>query len=565
MNIKYEEKYDEKFAIIIGINNYESAGPLEYAENDAKLVKDTLISKYSYKEENIILLLNENATKKNILDKYNAYIDNIGKDDSLLFYYAGHGITKMNIEGNEGFLVPYDGNEQNYNTLISWKEIIRVSNLIISKHIFFVLDACYSGLALTRNSTFGRSRFLNEILTKPARQVLTAGASDQPVKDGGGIIPNHSLFTSYFIKAIEGEAANNNVLTANMVMSYVYNAVSNNTYSRQTPKYGYTFGEGDFVFDFKENEKKQEQGKNENVLVRIPVPFDQNYSIDSNSQKLKELLPDINNRIKIYELVNDELKNTIAVINTLKKSVPTNISEEQFKQYIEQYNKTTQTLLEYTILLLYYGEYDYLNLVKRIIKKLQINKNGISGNSTYLRLLDYPCFLIFFVSLIVCIDSENNDKLKELIKIENENIADIYDSDILLCKLINEFNEISDMFSCVCSNKEYKYPFSEYLYGLLQPVLDDYMFLGDDYEKLYLNVEEIISLIYAFDNYKSTNFADVWGYDGRYLYKTDLRNKDISNKKSFKILDQIGAFDFENSSKSDFITHFNNFVSRKYF
>ena len=172
------------------------------------------------------------------MDTFNSYINNVGKDDSIIFYFAGHGNTKMGIERNAGFLIPYDGNEVNYNTLISWEELIRISNLIMAKHVFFILDACYSGLALTRTASFGRARFMSEILTRNARQVLTAGLSNQTVKDGSGIIPNHSLFTSFLLKALEGEAKNEyGILTANLIMAYVYNKVSNSTYSTQIPKY----------------------------------------------------------------------------------------------------------------------------------------------------------------------------------------------------------------------------------------------------------------------------------------------------------------------------------------
>ena len=65
-----KQSYDEHFALIIGINKYDSLNDLEYAVNDAKSIKEVLIQKFSYKEENITLLLDKQATKDGIMDAY---------------------------------------------------------------------------------------------------------------------------------------------------------------------------------------------------------------------------------------------------------------------------------------------------------------------------------------------------------------------------------------------------------------------------------------------------------------------------------------------------------------
>ena len=240
--------YDEHFALIIGINKYENLNDLEYAVNDAKSIKDVLINTFNYKEENITILLDKKATKENIMNAFYEISQKTCNDDSVLFFYAGHGITYQAGIKDKGYLVPYNGTEQNLNSLIGWNTLMDDSELFRAKHIFYVMDACYSGLALQRTAR-GSKRFLKDMLRRYGRQVLTAGKSDQTVKDSGGKT-NNSIFTSYLLEALKGEAKTEyGVLSASSVMNYVYNKVSNDPKSYQTPGFGSFYGEGDFIFN----------------------------------------------------------------------------------------------------------------------------------------------------------------------------------------------------------------------------------------------------------------------------------------------------------------------------
>ena len=380
INEKYRAEYQERFAFIIGINNYKNINSLEYAENDAKSIKEILMKEYDYKEDNITMLLGKEASKENILNNYSKFINETCDNDSLLFYYAGHGETYMGIQGNEGFLVPYDGTQENWNTLIGWKEIIAKSSLIKAKHIFYVIDACYSGLALSRGPAFASSRFLTDILSRPARQVLTAGKGDQKVTDAKGPLASHSLFTGYFLKGLQGEASNENgIITANMLIAYVTNKVGNDSNSFQTPQAGEIFGDGDFIFKADFNNKDGDERKNEEQLIRIPSPNDDYIDITNRKiSKFKELLSDSKNRIKINELVNIEIKETVSKLYSIS-DFSNEYNEKEIKRIVINYNSITNTLRQMLILLVYYGEGQYDSLIRRIIDKLANvkNTNGI--------------------------------------------------------------------------------------------------------------------------------------------------------------------------------------------
>ena len=169
------------------------------------------------------------------------------------------------------------------------------SELFRAKHIFYVMDACYSGLALQRTAR-GSKRFLKDILRRYGRQVLTAGKSDQTVKDSGGKT-NNSIFTSYLLEALKGEAKTEyGVLSASSVMNYVYNKVSNDPKSYQTPDFGSFYGEGDFIFNFEEinNQLEKNDEKDNDILIEIPTSVinDQNRNQNEFVTELKRLLSD---------------------------------------------------------------------------------------------------------------------------------------------------------------------------------------------------------------------------------------------------------------------------------
>lgn len=55
---------------------------------------------------------------------------------------------RSGVKGEVGYLVPYDADMADYSTFIRWDELTRNAELVRAKHILFVMDACYGGLAV---------------------------------------------------------------------------------------------------------------------------------------------------------------------------------------------------------------------------------------------------------------------------------------------------------------------------------------------------------------------------------------------------------------------------------
>jgi Caspase domain len=122
---------------VIGINEYQHTNPLEIARADAEAIRDVLIRDFNFPKKNVCTLLDSQATRARIMQKFLSY-ESLSPDDRLLVYFAGHGSTVEGSRGPIGYLVPVDGELKNKSSLIRWDELTRNADIIPAKHILLV-------------------------------------------------------------------------------------------------------------------------------------------------------------------------------------------------------------------------------------------------------------------------------------------------------------------------------------------------------------------------------------------------------------------------------------------
>jgi peptidoglycan/xylan/chitin deacetylase (PgdA/CDA1 family)/uncharacterized caspase-like protein len=243
--------YGNSWAIVIGIDEYQKWPKLQYAVRDAAGVRQVLMEKFGFATERIVSLNNAEATRTGILAAFHDKLAHGGvqRNDRIFVFFAGHGATRKLSSGRDlGYIVPYDSDPNQFATdAIPMTEIQNIAESLTAKHAFFVMDACYSGLGLTRGA--GSASFLRDNAKRIGRQMLTAGGTDQLVADGG---PNgHSVFTWTLLQGLggKGDLNGDGLITATELAAYVAPAVSG--VSNQTPAFGSLPGSegGDFIFE----------------------------------------------------------------------------------------------------------------------------------------------------------------------------------------------------------------------------------------------------------------------------------------------------------------------------
>lgn len=244
--------YNKSYAVIIGIDQYPNLpfdAQLNYPVRDAKGVEQVI--RKNFKFDKIITLYNKDATKDSILKVLMGDLAaEMTEEDSLFIFWAGHGNQEKTREGDLGYLIPYDGSATEIYKDITMTQIKDISLKIPAKHIFYVMDACYSGLlAQTRaldKQTKRDYSYLQEMTKERVRQVLTAGGKDEQVLDGGP--KGHSVFTGRLIEALENAEG---FITANELQASVKERVFSDARAmsqKQTPGFGSLYGVGDYVF-----------------------------------------------------------------------------------------------------------------------------------------------------------------------------------------------------------------------------------------------------------------------------------------------------------------------------
>ena len=246
--------YRDSHALIVGIDQYAHWPGLHHAVRDAKAMQALLTTRFGFKPDNVTALFDGEATRANILRALNdklADAKRVKRDDRVMVFFAGHGSTRKLTSGRDvGYIVPADAALADLAAdAISMPQLQEVAEALSAKHVLFMIDACYSGLGLTRGGAPASKNFLADNARRIGRQMITAGGADQQVADDGP--GGHSVFTWTVLQALAGKADLNGdgVITGTELAAYVAPAVA--AIARQTPAFGSLPGSegGEFVFE----------------------------------------------------------------------------------------------------------------------------------------------------------------------------------------------------------------------------------------------------------------------------------------------------------------------------
>jgi filamentous hemagglutinin family protein len=177
-----------KIAVLIGIDRYqdERIPQLANAVADARAVARTLAERLGY--ETLVL---ENPGKATIFRALNQLTTQVGPNDSVVLYYAGHGerIEKTGL----GYWQPADADADRAETWISNADIDRLLRQLPASQLAMVSDSCFSGSLVSGERIRGVQGNVDPaaLLNKRAVVVMTSGGNE-PVFDSG--LNGHSPF-----------------------------------------------------------------------------------------------------------------------------------------------------------------------------------------------------------------------------------------------------------------------------------------------------------------------------------------------------------------------------------
>lgn len=225
-NILTSEKEDYKhkvntYALIVGIGNYPyKSNDLIYTRDDAHRFIDFLKGKYggSVPENNIVELMDHQATHKNIINQLNRIMSRAESNDRVIFYFSGHGMR--------GGLIPFDFN-RNYGNDVNKYHLETAFNKSKAKYKILIADACYSGsLKGARSTSSMTSNFDNELASSSGGYAVlqSSGANELSYENQEKL---QGYFSFYLIEGLKGKADydSDNIVTIKEIFRYVKNNV----------------------------------------------------------------------------------------------------------------------------------------------------------------------------------------------------------------------------------------------------------------------------------------------------------------------------------------------------
>ncbi|MFC2107085.1 PhnD/SsuA/transferrin family substrate-binding protein [Bacteroidota bacterium] len=203
--IKYHPEQNDKnvkpqkfLAYFFATDNYDDKESYDHLNNpvkDARSLADILHNKYGFDTTlvfNAELERIETVLEKSINCEYN-------ENDQLFIFFAGHGYFKKITQ--KGYIVAKDSYGTSNSNYLSYSYLSDILSKHPCKHIFLVIDVCFSGTffeniaapsrgsneksrgVATLNTEKAQSHFVNESLKHISRIALTASGNDV-VSDG---------------------------------------------------------------------------------------------------------------------------------------------------------------------------------------------------------------------------------------------------------------------------------------------------------------------------------------------------------------------------------------------
>ncbi len=220
------------FAFLIGISHYNNqdwVGDLEYADQDAKLFRDFLLSPRGgmlVPNESLMMLLNEDATQENIRQQLKKFVQGKGSgNNTLVLFIAAHGryvcidkgehpsvkrACKIGDATEEPYILTFDSSPEEPKTLglamSEFRQIIIDNSEEFGRVVVYV-DVCHSGrigmLGLPTTSSVEHNLSGNGTGLLMATTVRTANEREKEFAYESPLF-QHGLFTYYVVQELNG-------------------------------------------------------------------------------------------------------------------------------------------------------------------------------------------------------------------------------------------------------------------------------------------------------------------------------------------------------------------------
>lgn len=242
------------WAVVIGIDEYESLPPLSQAVAGAKALSGLLEKQGAQ----VTALFNRQATREAILGELGVkLLERVGDLDRVVIVLAGHGDTRKGAGGKDnGYFLPFDGKpDAPAKTGISMGLLRDMADALPAKQVLFLTDACYGGIPGQPPQGLQpmTESYLKQIVQERGRQVIMGCGPNQQSAEGPK--SGQNAFTYFLLEGLGKGSADLNkdgIIPASELYAFLDQQMSALAKKKQAaPRPGMwtlTTDRGEFVF-----------------------------------------------------------------------------------------------------------------------------------------------------------------------------------------------------------------------------------------------------------------------------------------------------------------------------
>lgn len=218
------------WALVVGVSDYHHMPVLRYADDDAYQFHNHLLASdgMALPSTQVKFLINESATRQNILSELQWIANQADEDDLILFYFSGHGL--------KGSFLPFD--YDGFNHQVFHNEINNLLKPSKAANRICIADACHSGslMAARGEEDTWIANWYPMLLSEQAEMTffLSSKSSERSLESAG---LRMGVFSHFLIEGLKGAAESNNddLITLIELYQFVSARVSAYTGQQQHP------------------------------------------------------------------------------------------------------------------------------------------------------------------------------------------------------------------------------------------------------------------------------------------------------------------------------------------
>jgi hypothetical protein len=204
--------FQQSWAVVIGISKYHYTGPngfkdLIFADDDAKAFAQAL-KKLGWVDSHIKLLVNETATRRNIMIALESWLSKAGPEDLIVLFWAGHGFPDPE-DPEKVYLACHD---TDISIPVTGYRMDRVRGALEERkvrNVILLADTCHAGKLITRGgrgvSIIPHIEKMNRQQTVPKGWIFMVGADSDRLAIENSTWSN-GAFTHCLLKGLTSAA-----------------------------------------------------------------------------------------------------------------------------------------------------------------------------------------------------------------------------------------------------------------------------------------------------------------------------------------------------------------------